>query len=105
MTPTLGQEAQTFFQEREHYTHKVYTARLKTLAIDPYIKEPAMWHEARDLRHDWQLAYADWKRAMAATPCDHRVAERAHESQRCSWCWLISTYSRLSTQEIEDDDR
>ena len=102
MTPTLTQEARTFFQEREDDTHTVYTNCLKYLAPDDL---PGFW-DCYELRREWQQAHADWKHALAATPCTHQPVERQHTAQRCDYCWMISTYVRLSTpKEIEDDER
>ena len=100
MTPTLGQEAIEFFRTREDETHSTYIHFIYDVVDDTTIEA---WTTARDLRHEWQLAYADWKRAVVATPCTHRLAERAHEAQRCDWCWMLSTYSRLSTPKENED--
>ena len=103
--PTLAQEAREFFREREDTTYKTYQNYLGSMVNASATCTVGEWHDAEDLRLDWELAHADWKRALATTPCTHRLVERQHTAQRCDYCWMISTYVRLSTpKEIEDDE-
>ena len=99
--PTLAQEARSFFQAREEAEHAAYQERVKNLTLD---YSDTGWFAAADMRRDWRQAYADWSRALAAVPCTHRLAERSHEAQRCEFCWMLSTYSRLSTPKENDND-
>lgn len=101
MTPTLYVEAQTFFQEREQSAYQAYLDKTKDL-VDTWTSEG--WHDARELHEDWRDARRIMHKANAATPCTHTAAERAHEAQRCGWCWTISTYVRLTTPKENDDD-
>ena len=96
--PTLSMEVREFFREREDNTYYEYQSYLRNLLPS----DIQGWHEARDLRHIWQQAHADWKRSLAAVPCTHRLVERQHTAQRCEYCWMLSTYSR-SQEEIDDD--
>ena len=100
LTPTLGQEAQEFFTTREDDTRVAYEEQINFL-VEHWTA--GGWHKARDLREDWRNAHLDWKRALAATPCSHRLAERSHMAQRCNWCWLLSTYSRLQKENDNDE--
>ena len=102
MTPSL--EALTFFRVREDTAYKTYQDYINCLAANPV--DIASWHTARELRHAWELALADWKRAISANyfgPCRHQLHERAHEAQRCEYCHMMSMYSRLSSCEVDDD--
>ena len=96
--PTLLQEAQQYFQTRENETRVAYEEQINSIAKDWSLEG---WHNARDLREDWRNSHLDWQRAMAATPCSHRVAAR---EPHCDCCWMISTYSQLSHEENEDDE-
>ena len=103
--PTLSAEAREFFRKREDETYTLYNNCLKSMpGYASFKRDITPWNEAADLRQSWRLAHADWKRALATTPCTHRVAERSHEAQRCDWCWMLSTYSRLSTPKEDEDD-
>lgn len=93
----------TFFGKREIKAHDVYMDCLGDL-VDNY--SDAGWHEARELRfaRDYATALLDAATHACLTgPCTHTLPERSHEAQRCSWCWMMTTYSRLSTPKENED--
>ena len=103
MTLTLTDEVLQLFQDNELSAYQAYQSSLKDMVGDGGDLSTS-WHDTADLRHDWRLAYADWKRALAATPCFHAAAERHNQAQRCDWCWMISTYIRLTTPKENDNE-
>ena len=100
MTPTLYDEAITFFRNRERSAHAAYQERIKDM-VDDFDLE--IWHSAADSRGAWRNAVDDILKACTATPCQHTTAQRSHQAQRCACCWTISTYIRLTTKENDDE--
>ena len=100
MTPTLYDEAITFFRKRERSAHAAYQERIKDM-VDDFDLE--IWHDAADSRGAWLNTHNAAVTAFNATPCQHTTAERSHEAQRCACCWIISTYIRLTTKENDDE--
>ena len=103
MTPTtLYDEALAWFQTRATDALSAYDQLIDDLVTDGWTYDK--WGTARDLHEDWRNARIDWARADKATPCTHTLAERSHEAQRCDWCWMLHTYSRLTQKENDGDD-
>ena len=101
--PTLLQEAQQYLQARELSAYTAYKD-----SIDVIVSAGAdlltAWHDAADERTSWLGTDIDAVIAANATPCAHRISERAHHAQHCCCCWTISTYIRLTTPKENTDD-
>ena len=101
--PTLLQEAQQYLQARELSAYTAYKDSIDVTVSDGADLLTA-WHDAADLRTAWLSTHDAAATAANATPCAHRVSERAHHAQHCACCWTISTYIRLSEpKEINND--
>ena len=96
MTPTTPlQEAQAYLQARELSAYTAYKDSIDVI-VSAGADQLTAWHDAADQRTAWLGTNNDAVTAANATPCAHRISERAHHAQHCCCCWTISTYVRLS---------